>query len=79
MVDILQRHVRGGDIACRQGGEEFSLILPGASAEAAQRRAEALCEGIRPLRIEFKGDALGPLTFSLGVATYPVHGDTGTR
>jgi diguanylate cyclase (GGDEF)-like protein len=28
---FLQRYVRGSDIACRYGGEEFTLILPEAS------------------------------------------------
>jgi diguanylate cyclase (GGDEF)-like protein len=68
--------VRGGDIACRYGGEEFSLVLPGTSATAAQQRGEELCEGIRALRVEFRGQTLGPLTLSLGAATHPGHGDT---
>jgi len=74
---FLQRHVRGGDIACRYGGEEFTLILPGASLDIAQQRAEQLCEGIRTLNIDFKKQILGPLTLSVGIATFPNHGDSG--
>jgi diguanylate cyclase (GGDEF)-like protein len=73
---FLQRFVRGGDIACRYGGEEFSLILPGTSLPAAQQRAVQLCEEIRALRVEFRGESLGPLTLSAGVATFPDHGET---
>jgi len=73
---FLKRHVRGGDIACRYGGEEFSLVLPGASRESAWERAEQLCEGVRGVRLDFRGETLGPLTLSLGIATFPDHGDT---
>jgi diguanylate cyclase (GGDEF)-like protein len=65
---FLQRQVRGGDIACRYGGEEFALILPGASLEVAQERAEHLCGGVRTLAIDYKGSPLGPLTVSIGLA-----------
>jgi diguanylate cyclase (GGDEF)-like protein/PAS domain S-box-containing protein len=34
---FLQRHIRGEDIACRYGGEEFTLIMPDASREVAQQ------------------------------------------
>jgi diguanylate cyclase (GGDEF)-like protein len=74
---FLKGHVRGGDIACRYGGEEFTLILPGATLEAATQRAEQLCEGIRVLHVEFKGQPTGPLTLSVGIATFPNHGDSG--
>jgi diguanylate cyclase (GGDEF)-like protein len=36
---FLQQSIRGEDIACRYGGEEFTLILPGASLEDTHRRA----------------------------------------
>jgi diguanylate cyclase (GGDEF)-like protein len=74
---FLHRHVRGGDIACRYGGEEFTMVLPGAGSQEAFHRAEQLCEGVRALRVEFKGQNLGPLTLSAGIATYPDQGETG--
>jgi diguanylate cyclase (GGDEF)-like protein len=74
---FLRRHVRSGDVACRYGGEEFTLILPGASLEAAQQRAQELCEGIRVLNVDFKNQILGPLTLSIGIATFPTHGESG--
>src|SRR5262245_41642582 len=55
---FLQRHIRGGDIACRYGGEEFTLVLPGTTLELAQQRAEELCAGIRSLHVEFNGASL---------------------
>ena len=72
---FLQRHIRGGDIACRYGGEEFTLVLPSTSLELAQQRAEELCAGIRTLHIDFNGSPLGPLSLSAGIAAFPNHGD----
>jgi diguanylate cyclase (GGDEF)-like protein len=69
--------VRAEDIACRYGGEEFTLIMPAASAEVARQRAEALREQVNGLAVHRRGTALGQLTASLGVAAYPLHGETG--
>ena len=56
------------------GGEEFALILPEAPLQATQRRAEELRAGISSLRVEYRGQPLGTITLSLGVAIFPDHG-----
>jgi len=71
---ILQRYVRGGDIACRYGGEEFTVILPEAAVEVGHQRAEMLREAMRELRLVHDGKSLGAITLSLGVAAFPEHG-----
>ncbi len=71
---FLKERIRGSDIACRYGGEELLLILPEASLEAAQRRAEQLRQGVRELKIQYQGQPLGHVTISLGVACFPQHG-----
>ena len=38
----LSLHLRGGDLLCRYGGEEFCMVLPGASEEVAMEVAERL-------------------------------------
>ena len=38
----LTLHMRGGDLLCRYGGEEFCMVLPGASEEVAMDVAERL-------------------------------------
>jgi diguanylate cyclase (GGDEF)-like protein/PAS domain S-box-containing protein len=73
----LLRGARGGDIACRYGGEEFTLILPGASLEDTTKRAEQFCEGARRLNINHYGQSAYPISISLGVAVYPDHAHTG--
>ena len=74
---FLPAHVRREDIVCRYGGEEFIVILPGASLEASAERARKLCREVQSLRVEHDRTVLGPISFSLGVAAYPGHGATG--
>ena len=74
---FLQGAVRGEDIACRFGGEEFVAILPKASLEDTRRRAEALRQGLQTQRLEPLGALLPPITMSFGVAAFPDHGASG--
>jgi diguanylate cyclase (GGDEF)-like protein/PAS domain S-box-containing protein len=76
---FLQSSVRLEDIACRYGGEEFSLILPNATLEQALMRAEQIREGARQIQVEFHGQTLTGVTVSVGVAALPNHGDTPDR
>ena len=73
---FLQSHIRGEDIACRYGGEEFILIMPDASLEAAQQRAEHLRNEIRQMQVQNAVQSYGRITLSIGVAIYPLHGHT---
>ena len=74
--DFLKRRIRGEDVACRYGGEEFILIMPEASLEAAHQRAELLRQGSKGLRVRDADKSFGGITLSLGVAIYPQHGRT---
>ena len=74
---MLQRSIRGGDIACRYGGEEFALILPEVTITDAGQRAEHVREAIKNIRAQHRHQPLGPVTVSLGVATYPESGSSG--
>jgi diguanylate cyclase (GGDEF)-like protein len=67
---ILHTHRRVGDSVARTGGEEFTILLPGASEHEAYLVAERLRVTVER---EF-ADHPVPLTFSFGVATYPEHG-----
>ncbi len=75
LARLLQTHTRQGDIACRWGGEEFVVVMPGARVEVAAQRADQwrraiLAESIlahsRPVQV----------TVSAGVAAAPEHGHT---
>jgi diguanylate cyclase (GGDEF)-like protein len=71
---LLQKYIRGEDIACRYGGEEFILILPGISLEVAQQRAEHLQREAKRLQLHNPDQSYERITLSLGVAIYPQHG-----
>jgi diguanylate cyclase (GGDEF)-like protein/PAS domain S-box-containing protein len=73
---FLQKHVRGSDIACRYGGEEFTLIMQDATLEVTHQRAEQIKESIKQLRVHQGTKVLDPITLSLGVAIFPEHGKT---
>ncbi|HEY0524218.1 MAG TPA: diguanylate cyclase [Stellaceae bacterium] len=73
---IFSVNVRRGDVACRYGGEEFTILMPGAGAAEARQRAEHIAEAVRSLALSHEGRALGPITISVGVATAPHDGST---
>lgn len=73
---LLSNIVRGEDIACRYGGEEFTLIICETNQRAAKKRALELLEMVRELELEFNHKSLGHITLSIGMAMYPNHGDS---
>jgi diguanylate cyclase (GGDEF)-like protein/PAS domain S-box-containing protein len=73
---LLLGHVRGEDIACRYGGDEFIIILPDASLKITSERAHRLCDHARHFPVQFEGQTLGSITLSLGVAVFPENGST---
>ena len=72
---LLRAQTRTADIACRYGGEEFVIIMPGSSSAAALRRAEQWRVAFESLKIPYQ-DQLLHTTLSGGVATFPDHGAT---
>jgi diguanylate cyclase (GGDEF)-like protein len=72
----LRNAIRGGDIACRMGGEEFAILLPGASFAIARQRAEELRHAIAALKVHHLDVVLPSVSLSCGVAIYPEHGST---
>lgn len=75
---LLLSQVRGEDIACRYGGDEFTLILPDASLQVTLRRAKQIGRLAHWSHIQLDGQSLPAVTLSLGVAVCPKHGETST-
>jgi diguanylate cyclase (GGDEF)-like protein len=73
---MLQSGIRADDIACRYGGEEFVVVIPGAGTAVMLRRAEMICAATAALQIPLPEGTLEGITVSIGVAVYPSHGST---
>lgn len=78
----IRAEIREIDLACRQGGEEFVVLLPETDEVGAARLAGRLCAAIREMQVPAAGmDRDEPArivtTVSIGVAIYPDHGQTG--
>jgi diguanylate cyclase (GGDEF)-like protein/PAS domain S-box-containing protein len=72
---LLKRHIRGSDVFCRYGGEEFLLVLPQMTTELAQHRAELVRNALALAPVPFGGTRIA-ITASFGVATLPGHAQT---
>lgn len=72
VAKMIKKNVKGKDIVCRFGGEEFAVILP----ETLLSGALSVAENIRgyfskkSLRAVAEGKDLGVLTVSIGAACY---------
>ena len=64
---VLASVTRGEDIACRYGGEEFTIVMPEASAEQACIRAEQIRSAVADATISYMRRELGPVSISIGV------------
>ncbi len=74
--EFLGDHIREGDIACRYGGEEFTLILPEATLEETRIRMDQLRNAFKQVHAHSNGQSFGNLSVSLGIAIFPEHGLT---
>lgn len=72
---LLESRTRREDVACRYGGEEFVLILPGAPLKVAWRRADEIRSAIERTRLDDGPHAT--VTVSVGLACFPDHQGDG--
>ena len=76
VADVIRQNVRGSDIACRYGGEEFIVILSEATRTVAAQRAETIRRDIEQMQVMLGDRPLDRVTASFGVALYPTHANT---
>ena len=75
---VLDEALREKDCAFRLGGEEFVLLMPGFAQDQAIDRAIQVQQKLQELRVEHRGEELGPITASFGLAVFPDHGRAET-
>lgn len=69
---VIETCVREGDTVIRYGGEEFAIILPRASQEAARTVAERIRHQVesKKLTVRETNERIGTMTASFGVAEH---------
>jgi diguanylate cyclase (GGDEF)-like protein len=75
---VIRNNLRPGDLACRYGGEEFIMAMPGAGGNAALKAAERIRAKVEAhvFRLE-ESQPMGTLTISGGVCSFPMDGNDG--
>lgn len=71
VATVMEQSVSGEEIACRPGGEEFAVVLPGVAGEAAAARAEALRAAVEDIELRYGDRVLPHVSISVGVAEFP--------
>jgi diguanylate cyclase (GGDEF)-like protein len=74
MGGFFKAGLRGSDVSCRYGGEEFVFFLPESSAENTFKRADQMREEVKNLTLHYGGELLASITLSMGISTYPDQG-----
>jgi diguanylate cyclase (GGDEF)-like protein len=76
LAGVIRRVARRSDVACRQGGEEFLLLMPEVTLEGMLGKTEEPRQELARLDLAYEGRPLGSVTLSAGVAIYPHHATT---
>ena len=76
VAELIRLNLRGYDIAARYAGDEFVALLPNTALEGGREVAERICSALRGHAFKLRGrPGVVPVTASIGVATYPEHGE----
>lgn len=73
IAQVIQHALNERGMAFRYGGEEFLVILPEMNEAQAQTVASKLLMAISSQSIIYESQDIGPVSVSIGIATWPVH------
>ncbi|UWQ19257.1 diguanylate cyclase [Jannaschia sp. M317] len=76
---VLKESLRGEDLVCRIGGEEFLAVLPDSSLDQVRTVAERLRKAIEALNFRLDDGSTLSVTMSLGVAMLEDRDDASTH
>jgi len=76
VAEALTACKRTDDVAARWGGDEFTLLMPGADAVAARRQAQAILERLRRAPLQH-GGLSHAVTVTIGMASLTAEGTGG--
>jgi two-component system, cell cycle response regulator len=68
-ANLLRRQVRGADLVCRYGGEEFVVVMPDTSPEIAGRVAERVRAAVAEKSFGLPNGRTAEVTVSVGIAS----------
>lgn len=74
LAKVIKGNIRGSDVACRYGGEEFTIICPDTTPEQAYILAERIRYAVKnhPF-LHREKQPFGFVSVSIGIANYPGH------
>ncbi len=72
LTEMIKANLREGDIFFRYGGEEFVIVLPGASMKDVSKTAEQMRHIVEDMETRFNSQVLR-ITISLGGTSFPEH------
>ncbi|MBF0542178.1 MAG: bifunctional diguanylate cyclase/phosphodiesterase [Nitrospirae bacterium] len=75
--NAINDQLRQGDILCRYGGDEFTVLLPETQKDRAMIVAERIKNAIENTSMTSPNKDTVNATISIGMAAFPDHGDNG--
>jgi diguanylate cyclase (GGDEF)-like protein len=78
VAETLKKSVRSSDLVARYGGEEMAIVLDNADIDEAMIIANKVCKTVANKPFKLSESVEKHVTISLGVATFPQHGESAT-